>query len=164
MAAGRYVLRVAERSDRTDPAKIPKEVRIAGALSTALGAVLLLNAGLALFYRDDLQKTAQEDVGSLLPPGQVKTVLIVASAVLLALGGLLVLVGVQIRRGRQWARVLAFVAAGIVILLSGVGALAGAGLLAVVLLGASVGIVALLMQSTVGEYFERDSSARPFPL
>jgi len=152
---------VVERRHWTDPTPIPREVRIASALSIALGAVLLVNALVAVLYRDDLRAAAQEDVGSMLPPEQVSTLLVVAAALLLVLGGLLVLAGIHIRRGRQWARVLDFVAAGFVILFAGLGALVGAGLLAVALLGASVGVVALLMQAAVGDFFERDSSTHP---
>jgi hypothetical protein len=144
----------ASAGGRGRPATVPREVRIASALLTALGAVLILNAAVALFFREDLQAAAQEDVGALLEPGQVNAVLIVASALLLLLGGLLALAGAQIRQGRQWARVLAFVSAGILILVTAIGALAGAGLLAVVLLGAAVGVVALLMQAAVAPFFE----------
>lgn len=133
---------------------LPREVRIASALLTALGAVLIVNALIAVWFRDDLQAVAAEDIGALLPPDQLSTILMAAAATLVLLGGLLLLVGAQIRRGRQWARVLSFVVAGILILFTGIGAMAGAGLLAVALLGASVGVVALLMQSAVAPFFE----------
>lgn len=140
------------------PVTVPREVRIASALLTALGAVLTVNAVIALFYREELLEAAQEDAAALLPPEQVNAIITAAVALLLLLGGLLALAGVQIRRGRQWARVLAFVTAGLLILFTSVGALAGAGLLAVVLLGASVGVVALLMQAAVGPFFERNAA------
>lgn len=145
----------------TEPVPIPREVRIASALLTALGAVLGVNGVVALLYRDDLRASAEEDVGSMLPAGQIGTILVVASVVLLLLGVILVLAGAQIRRGQQWARVLAFVVTGVVILFAGVGALAGAGLLAVVLLGAAVGVVALLMQSAVAVFFQPRDTRQP---
>lgn len=141
-------------SDRR-PAPAPREVRIASALLTALGALLTVNAVLAVLYRDDLQAATQEDVGSLLRPDQVSTILVGAAVLLCVVGGLCILAAAQIRRGRQWGRVLAFVAAGILILFTAIGAMAGAGLLAVVLLGAAVGVVALLMQASVAPFFER---------
>lgn len=152
---GRYVCLVSVRSERAGRGPVPREVRIASALLTALGAVLTVNAVIAMLYRDDLQAAAQEDVGSLLPPDQVSTILVVFAALLIVLGGVLLLAGAQIRRGRQWARVLAFVGSGILILFTGIAAMAGAGLLAVALLRASVGVVALLMQSAVADFFER---------
>jgi len=141
-------------ANQSPPLAVPREVRIASALLTALGAVLMVNAVVALLYRDDLVATAQEDVGSLLPPEQVNAVLIAVVILLLVLGGLLVLAGAHVRRGRQWARVLAFVVAGIMICFTGIAAIAGAGLIAVVLVGASVAVVALLMQSAVAPFFE----------
>ncbi len=57
---------------------------------------------------------------------------------------------------------LAFVAAGLVIVFAGTGALAGGGFLAVLLLGAAVGAVAFLMQGAVAPYFER-SGGYPGP-
>lgn len=137
---------------------MPREVRIASALLTGLGAVLIVNAVIALLYRDDLRAAAQDNVGGLLTSGQVNGILIAVAALMFLLGGLLVLAGGHIRHGRQWARVLAFVTAGTLLLFSGIGALAGAGLLAVVLVGASVGVVALLMQSAVADFFERDAA------
>lgn len=145
---------------RREPAAMPREVRIASALLTALGVVLTINAVISLLFRDDLQAAVADDVDTLVSPSQVRSVLVVAAVVLLLLGALLILSGAQIRRGRQWARVLSFVTAGILILLTGIGAMAGAGLLAVAVLGASVGVVALLMQAAVADFFERDP-ARP---
>lgn len=136
---------------------MPREVRIASALLLALGAVLGFNAVLALIYRDDIVDSAQSELPASLTPDTVRTVFSVAAGVLLLLGAVLVLAGLQVRRGRQWARVLSFVAAGVVILFSGTGALAGGGLLAVLLLGGAVGVVALLMQAAVGPFFELGS-------
>ncbi|MBA3417988.1 MAG: hypothetical protein M3R09_02115 [Actinomycetota bacterium] len=142
------------------PAQMPREVRLASALLTALGAVLVVNAVVALLYRDDLRAAAEDGVSTVLSSAQVSAILIVVTVLLLLLGGLLVLTGAQIRRGRQWARVLAFVTAGILILITGIGALAGGGLLAAVLLGAAVGVVALLMQSSVAAFFEHRAHGR----
>ncbi len=130
-------------------------MRIASTLLTTLGAVITVNAVIALLYREDLRAATAENVGSLLRPEQVSTILIAVAVVLFVLGGLCILAAAQIRRGRQWGRVLAFCAAGVMILFTGIGAMAGAGLLAVVLLGAAVGVVALLMQSAVAPFFER---------
>ncbi|MBA2391062.1 MAG: hypothetical protein H0V67_12500 [Geodermatophilaceae bacterium] len=148
---------------RGQSAAIPREVRIASALLTGLGVVLAVNAVIALLYREDLRAAAEENVGAMLRPDQVNAILIGVAVFLFVLGGLLVLSGVHIRRGRQWARVLGFVTAGSLLLLSGVGAIAGAGLLAVLLVGASVGVVALLMQAVVGPFFEPGSTSPDQP-
>ncbi|MBA3524422.1 MAG: hypothetical protein H0T85_07725 [Geodermatophilaceae bacterium] len=131
----------------------PREVRIATGLLFALGAVMTLNAIAALVFRGDIARSAQDDMAVVIPADQLSTLLTVASVLLLVLGTLHVLAGVYVRRGRQWARVVAFVAAGAVMVISGVGALAGAGLLAVALLGAGVGVVSLLMQSAASLWF-----------
>ena len=138
----------------------PREVRLATSLLIAVGAVLLVNAVLAVVFLGDLRTAAQEQLGDMVPAGQITGILIGSAVVLLVLGGLLVLAAMFLRRGRQWARVLAFVGGGTLILFSGVGALAGAGFLAVLLLGASVGIVALLMQGAVAPFFDRPRSSR----
>ena len=137
----------------------PREVRIATALLSAVGSVLLVNAVIALLFRDRLRTAATGEIGSLVPADQIDAILIGSAIVLLIIGAVFVVTAMLVLRGRQWARVLAFVAGGTMILLTAVAALAGAGLLAVLLLGASVGIVALLMQSSVGPFF--DAPDRP---
>lgn len=132
----------------------PREVRIASTLLLILGVVMAVNALLALIFSDDLQRAAEEDATGLVSGAQIASILTVASIVLLVLGILLILAGVAVRRGRQWGRVLAFTGGGLVILLAATGAMAGAGIVAVFLLGASVGVVALLMQASVGPFFE----------
>lgn len=131
----------------------PREVRVAAALLLALGMILSANAVVALVFRADIASSVQEDMLVVIPAGELSTLLTVASIVLLVLGALHVLAGIFVRRGRQWARVTAFVASGVLIVLAAVGALVGAGLLAVALLGAGVGVVSLLMQSAASLWF-----------
>ncbi len=135
-------------------AKAPREVRIASVVLLALGVVMAVNALLGLIFSDDLLRAAQEEATALVSGDRISAILTVTSVVLLVLGCLLVVAGLAVRRGRQWGRVLAFTVGGLVILLGGTGAMAGAGVVAVLLLGAAVGVVALLMQSSVGPFFE----------
>lgn len=130
-------------------------MRIASALLLGLGGILGVNAGLALLYREDVVESTAQDLPAYVTTDQLDTIVLTAGGVLVALAALLITAGLNVRRGRQWARVLAFVAAGLVITLATVGALAGGGLLAVVLLGAAVGAVAFLMQASVAPYFTR---------
>lgn len=141
---------------------VPREVRIASTLLLALGAVLGFNAALALIYRDDVARSAEQEMVAYVSADTVGTILVVAAIVLLVVAALLIVSGLHVRRGRQWARVLAFVAAGVVILFGATGALAGGGFLAVLLLGAGVGAVSLLMQAAVGPFFE-PPTAHPMP-
>lgn len=115
--------------------------------------MLAFNAALALIYHDEIVRSADDQMDAYLSPSTVNTVVLVAGVLLLALGALLILAGLHVRRGRQWARVLAFTVAGIVIPFAGIGALAGGGFLAVLMFGGSVGVVAFLMQSAVAPFF-----------
>lgn len=133
---------------------MPREVRIASAMLLAVGGILIVNAVLALLYRDEISRSAEPELLAYVSPEQVDTIFLIAAGTLLALGAALILAGLQVRRGRQWARVLGFVTAGLVIALAGTGALAGGGVLAVLLLGAAVGAVAFLMQAAAGPFFE----------
>lgn len=144
-------------SSRPDP--VPREVRIGSALLLALGGILAFNAALALIYRDDIARSAEQDTVAYVSSEQLNTIVSVAAGLLLILSAALILAGRQVLRGRQWARVLAFVAAGLVILFAGTGALAGGGFLAVLLLGTAVGAVGFLMQAAAGPHFERSSGA-----
>lgn len=137
------------------PGPVPREVRIASALLLALGGILAFNAALAVIYRDDIVASAEREMVAYVSSDQLTIIFSVAAGILFALSAVLILAGLHVRRGRQWARVLAFVAAGLVILLAGTGALAGGGFLAVLLLGTAVGAVGFLMQAAVGPYFER---------
>ncbi|MBA3251531.1 MAG: hypothetical protein H0T66_14795 [Geodermatophilaceae bacterium] len=147
-------------SPRSGP--VPREVNIASVLLLALGGILAFNAALALIYREDIVGSAEREMVAYVSSEQLTTVIAVATGILLTLSALLILAGLHVRRGRQWARVLAFVAAGLVIVFAGTGALAGGGFLAVLLLGAAVGAVAFLMQGAVAPYFER-SGGYPGP-
>lgn len=131
----------------------PREVRIASALLLGLGGMLGFNAALALLYREDVVESTAQDLPAYVTTDQLETIVLVAGGVLVGLAALLITAGLHVRRGRQWARVLAFVGAGIVITFAAIGALAGGGFLAVVLLGAAVGAVAFLMQAAVAPYF-----------
>ncbi|CAN5244520.1 hypothetical protein BH20ACT5_BH20ACT5_24510 [soil metagenome] len=133
---------------------MPREVRTASVLLLAIGVLLVISGSTGLLLRGEVaQALAEQGGASGMDPALLERITLIAAAVVLVLGALLTVAGIGIRRGRQWARVTAFAGCGITIALNTLGVFAGAGLLTVALLGAGVGVVALLAQGSVGPFF-----------
>lgn len=133
---------------------LPREVRTASVLLLGVGVLLTVSGVTGLVLREEaVQALAEQDTASGLDPAQLERLTLIASVIVLVLGGLLLGAGIGVRRGKQWARITAFAACGVTIMITAIGVFAGAGLLTVVLLGAAVGAVALLMQGSVGPFF-----------
>ena len=146
--------------DRHVPAAPPAPVRNAVTLMFVRAAVSVLGTLALLLTRESLRTTLLEQ-NSALSPAQVDAALSVAISVGLVLGAifavLYVLLALQVRRGRSWARIITLVLAALS-LLAGLTNLAqpapavtrGLGLLTIVL---EVGILGLLLTRPAAEYF-----------
>jgi len=151
--------------DAPTPAAVdPAPVKTAVTLMFARAALTILGFLVGLTQQDALRTAVRKANPNVDVDAAVKTALTVTIVLGIIFVVLYILLALQVRKGRNWARIVTWVVAGLGVL-GGLASLAGTGtaigkVLAVVVLVLDIAIIALLARPAASAYF-RARSAHP---